>query len=135
MSAYTILLIVSITLGVASFLCAILARNGFVKYTAASILAVCTIAILTCAIAFSAMSFNEDEIVEKRAWREMVERGEIDVYDDCGHLTSEAINYNIVIDKIHYSLKKYGRWSLWHGMGAEELMPITKGPKGGTPNA
>jgi hypothetical protein len=126
MSAYTILLILTLLVGTASGVWGILVGKKWVQTTTCVLLVLCLIAVLISAAACFGTLMNEDIVVERRAWREMVERGEIEVYDDCGHLTLEAARYNVEIAKIHNSIRRYGRWSTWYGTGAELLMPITK---------
>lgn len=126
MSAYIILMAIASAIGIASIVCVNCVRKQWVKSTATAILACCILTFFFCFLARFSMSLNEDVVVEMLAWRKMVENCEIEVYDDCGHLTTDAINYNIKIDEIHYSLNKYGRWSQWYVIGAEELEPITK---------
>jgi hypothetical protein len=129
MSAYTILLIIALPLGIASGVLGIWVEKKWVKNTSFVLFVLFCIALVLGSFEHFGMLMNEDIVAERRAWREMVERGEIEVYDDCGHLTADAVNYNIEVDKIHHSIKKYGRWSTWYGTGAEDLKPITKEDK------
>ena len=55
-----------------------------------------------------------------------MENGEIEVYDDVGHLTWEAQDYNIEVALMQDGIARFGRWSQYYGTGAESLMPITR---------
>lgn len=126
MSAYAIALIIVLPLGIASFAFGSWGGRKWAYYMSCVLLVLCVVALIIIMAAYFGKLMNEDTVVERRAWREMVERGEIEVFDDCGHLTRDAVQYNIEIAKMQDSISKYGRWSAWYGMGAEELMPIAK---------
>lgn len=126
MSAYIILLTIALLLGIVCFVSGIWVGKQWVQYTLIAIFIVCLLLVIFCGFAFFAMSMNEDIVVERRTYREMVGRGEIDVYDDLGHINRDAAKYNIEIAKMQKSIRKYGCWSVWYGTGADELTPITK---------
>lgn len=126
MSAYTILLIIALSIGIASFAFGSWGGRKWAYYTACVLLVLCLVALIISMAACFGKLMNEDTVAERRAWREMVERGEIEVYDDCGHITTDAAQYNIEIAKMQHSIRNYGRWSTWYGTGAEDLKPITK---------
>ena len=129
MSAYTILILIASPLGFVSAIVAFNAKKKWLNCPFTIILAFCIAAVCIFGFAQFGTLMNEDIVAERRAWREMVERGEIEVYDDCGHLTTDAAQYNIEIAKMHNSIRNYGRWSTWYGTGAEDLKPITKEDK------
>ncbi len=126
MSAYTILMLIASPLGLVSAVVAFEAKKKWVNHTFVAILAFCIAVLIVCGFAKLAMSQNDDIVAERRAYREMVGRCEIDVYDDLGHINRDAAQYNIEISKIQNSIRRYGRWSTWYGTGAEDLTPITK---------
>ncbi len=126
MSAYTILLIIALPLGIASFAFGSWGGRKWAYYMSYVLLVLCVVALIISMAAYFGKLMNEDTVAERRAWREMVERGEIEVYDDCGHLTLEAAQYNLEIAKMHNSIRRYGRWSTWYGTEAELLTPITR---------
>lgn len=126
MNTYTILLIIALPLGIASYALGSWGGRKWAYYTACVLLVLCLVALIISMAACFGTLMNEDTVAERRAWREMVERGEIEVYDDCGHLTTDAAQYNIEIAKMQDSIRRYGRWSMWYGTGAELLTPITR---------
>ncbi len=126
MNAYEILAIVLAALLIPIGIYAIWGKECALK----TVVRCAAVAIFICVVLLCfgvlAGSNNDDYVVELRVWRQMVENGEIEVFDDVGHLTWEAQEYNIEIAVMQDDIARCGRWSQYYGTGAETLLPITK---------
>lgn len=129
MSAYEILEIIMLALLLPIGIYAIWGRENRARDATRVIAVVLLICLAIGLIGLFGMSFNKDRVVELRVWRQMVAAGEFEVYDDVGHLTYEATEYNIEVALMQEGIKKHGRWSQYYGTGAETLLPITKEDK------